>query len=47
VLIKLIGCGELTKLIENWKMSLMDPVFMGLLEDKGVFKITPDRYNKQ
>jgi arylsulfatase A-like enzyme len=38
---------ELTKLIENWKMSLMDPVFMGLLEDKEYSKLHPDRYNKQ
>lgn len=37
---------ELNRRIENWKLGLMDPVFMGLLEDKEYSNLHRDRFNK-
>ncbi|MBN7816955.1 sulfatase-like hydrolase/transferase [Algoriphagus pacificus] len=37
---------ELKQMIEIWKKSIMDPVFMGLMEDKEYSKLNPDRFNK-
>ncbi|RAI92092.1 sulfatase-like hydrolase/transferase [Algoriphagus yeomjeoni] len=38
--------SRLNHLVEKWKKSIMDPVFMGLLEDKEYSKLHPDRFNK-
>ena len=37
---------ELKQMIEIWKKSIMDPVFMGLMQDKEYSKLNPDRFNK-
>ncbi|GAA0877316.1 hypothetical protein GCM10009119_02840 [Algoriphagus jejuensis] len=34
------------KLIEQWKTTLMEPLFMGLSEDKKYSELHPDRFNK-
>lgn len=36
----------LEELIKQWEMSLMDPVFMGLSEDKKYSELHPDRFDK-
>ncbi len=35
---------RLSKKIEEWKKQLMDPIFLGLLEDETYNRLNPDRY---
>jgi arylsulfatase A-like enzyme len=35
---------RLSKKIEEWKKQLMDPIFLGLLEDEAYNRLNPDRY---
>ena len=37
---------ELKQTLETWRKSIMDPIFMGLMQDKEYSKLNPDRFNK-
>ncbi|MBN7811037.1 sulfatase-like hydrolase/transferase [Algoriphagus sp. H41] len=38
--------AQLSQRVEEWKKTLMDPIFMGLSEDKKYSELHPDRFGK-
>jgi hypothetical protein len=43
----LLRKNSLSEKIDQWKMLLMDPVFLGLLEDKEYSRLHPDRFTPE